>query len=194
MKDIIFKKRIKTLLAIDEVGRGSLAGPFYVGGLFIDKTFYKILEKIGVKDSKKLNANKRLELYKKLKKEKFEFHIVKFSSKEVDKFSIGKCFIEAIYRLNNIYHPDLIIIDGKKINLKIKNVQFFIKGDETIKPISAISIISKVLRDRYMVFLDKFYPYYKFKENKGYGTKEHIKAIKKYGLTKHHRISFCKFI
>lgn len=194
MENKLFKKRIKTILAIDEVGRGSLAGPFYVGGLFIDKIHYKILEKIAVKDSKKLNPDKRFEIYKKLKKEKFYFHIVKFSSKEVDKLSIGRCFIEAIYKLNNIYKPDLIIVDGKKVNLKLKNIRFFIDGDELIKSISAISIISKVLRDRYMIFLDRFYPPYKFKKNKGYGTKEHIKAIKKYGLTKHHRSSFCKFI
>lgn len=194
MEETFFKKGIKTILAIDEVGRGSLAGPFYIGGLFLDKNYYKILEKIEVKDSKKLNPKSRLYIYKKLKRERFEFYIVKFSSKEVDKFSIGKCFIYAIYRLKNIYKPNLIIIDGKKVNLGLKNVKFFIKGDDLIKSISAISIISKVLRDRYMIFLDKFYPQYKFKQNKGYGTKEHIKAIKKYGLTKHHRISFCKFI
>lgn len=195
MEENLFKKEIKKILAIDEVGRGALAGPFYVGGILINKFTFKILEKINLKDSKKLTFNKRLEIYKKLKEEKIPFKIIKFSSKEVDNLNIGFCFKKAIYELKKIYKPDLIIVDGKKIKLeKIKNIKFFVKGDEFIKSISAISIISKVLRDKYMIFLDRFYPEYKFRQNKGYGTKEHIKTIKKYGLTKHHRISFCKFL
>ncbi len=195
MEENLFKKEIKKILAIDEVGRGALAGPFYVGGILINKFTFKILEKINVKDSKKLTFNKRLEIYKKLKEEKIPFKIIKFSSKEVDNLNIGFCFKKAIYELKKIYKPDLIIVDGKKIKLeKIKNIKFFVKGDEFIKSISAISIISKVLRDKYMIFLDRFYPEYKFRQNKGYGTKEHITTIKKYGPTKHHRISFCKFL
>lgn len=176
------------------MGRGALAGPFYVGGILIDEYYYKILEKIEVKDSKKLNPNHRLAIYKKLKKEGFNFKIIKFSNKDIDLLNIGFCFKKAIYELNKIYKPDLIIVDGKDLKLELKNIKFFINGDNFIKSISAISIILKVLRDRYMIYLDKFYPLYKFKENKGYGTKSHIKAIKRYGLTKHHRVSFCKFL
>ncbi len=188
----LFKKGIKTILAIDEVGRGALAGPFFVGGILIDKEIYKFLEKIELKDSKKLSPAKRLEIYKKIKENKVDFYLRKFTNREIDKFGINNCFKKAIYELNNILKPDILLIDGIDLKINLKNAKFIVKGDNFIKSISAISIIAKVKRDKYMEFLDRFYLPYKFKDNKGYGTKEHIKAIKKFGLTKHHRRSFCK--
>lgn len=194
LEEKLFKKGIKTILAIDEVGRGSLAGPFFVGGLLIDKLSLKILKNIELKDSKKLSPLKRLEIYKKIKKAGINYYLKKFTNKEVDKFGINNCFKRAIYELYHFLRPDFLLVDGLDLKLNLKNAKFIIKGDSLIKSISAISIISKVKRDQYMEFLDRFYLPYKFKENKGYGTKEHIKAIKKFGLTKHHRISFCKNI
>lgn len=190
----LFKKKIKVILAIDEVGRGALAGPFFVGGLLVDKVIYKFLEKINPQDSKKLSPLKRYEIYKKIKKYGLNYYLKKFSNKEIDRFGIGNCFKRAIYELNQRLKPDFLLIDGIDLKLKLKNLKFIIKGDSFVKSISAISIISKVKRDQYMEFLDRFYLPYRFKDNKGYGTKEHLRAIKKFGLTKHHRISFCKNI
>lgn len=190
----LFKKNIKTILAIDEVGRGALAGPFFIGGLLIDKEIYKFLEKIDLKDSKKLLPIKRYEIYKKIKKTGVNYYLKKFTNKEVDKFGINYCFQKAIYEFNKLLKPDILLIDGMNLKLDLRNAKFIIKGDNLVKSISAISIISKVERDKYMEFLDRFYLPYKFKNNKGYGTKEHIKAIKKFGLTKHHRKTFCQNI
>lgn len=190
----LFKKGIKTILAIDEVGRGALAGPFFVGGLLVDKEIYEFLEKTELKDSKKLSPKKRYEIYKNLKINGVKFYIKKFTNKEVDKIGINHCFKKAIYELNESLKPDFLLIDGIDLKLNLKNAKFIVKGDNFVKSISAISIITKVKRDYYMNFLDRFYLPYKFKKNKGYGTKEHLRAIKKFGLTKHHRKTFCKNI
>jgi len=189
-----FFKKYKKILAIDEVGRGALAGPFYVGGLLSDYEFYKKIEKIALKDSKKINENKRKKIYKQIIDLKPKFKIVKFTNKEIDKLGIGWCFKKSIEILYKEFKPDYVLIDGKPVKINIKKTKFIIDGDEKLKLISSISIIAKVLRDSYMHKLDKYYPLYKFKFNKGYGTKEHILAIKKYGISKHHRLSFVKNI
>jgi len=194
MEQKFFKSGYKKILAIDEVGRGALAGPFYVGGILVNDKNYIKLEKIQLKDSKKLSSSKRKLIYRFLKSEGFQYKIIKFTNKEVDDLGIGNCFKEAIIELNEIFKPELILIDGRKLKINLKNAKFFVKGDNKIKSISAISIISKVLRDDYMAKIHKFYPEYNFKKNKGYGTKEHILAIKKFGLTKYHRESFCRNI
>jgi ribonuclease HII len=195
MEPKLFKK-YKKILAIDEVGRGALAGPFYVGGLLSDFKFYRKINELDVKDSKKIKESKRKEIYKKIIALKPKFKIIKFTNKEVDKFGIGWCFKRAIEILYKEYRPDYILIDGKPLKIEIISgkAKFIVDGDEKIKLISTISIISKVLRDNYMIKLDRYYPFYNFKFNKGYGTKEHILAIKKYGISKHHRLSFIKEI
>mgnify|MGYP000097267366 CR=1 FL=1 len=192
--EVKFFKKYKKILTIDEVGRGALAGPFYVGGLLSDFLFYEKINKLEIKDSKKIKENKRKKLYKKIMILRPKFKIIKFTSKEIDKFGIGWCFKNAIDVLYKEFKPDFVLIDGKAIKTKMnsKKVKYIIDGDEKIKLISVISILAKVLRDNYMIKLDKYYPVYNFKFNKGYGTKEHIEAIKKYGILKHHRLSFLK--
>jgi len=191
-----FFQKYKKILAIDEVGRGALAGPFYVGGLLGDFKFYEKIKELEIKDSKKLKENKRKEIYKRIIALGPKFKIIKFTNKEIDKFGIGWCFKKSIEILYKEFKPNYILIDGKPIKIEIISgkAKFIVHGDEKVKLISAISIISKILRDKYMIKLDKYYPFYNFKLNKGYGTKEHILAIKKYGISKHHRLSFIKNI
>lgn len=191
MEQKLFKKGIKKILAIDEVGRGSLAGPFYIGGLLINLKDYEKLKKLPINDSKKLSPIKRKLIFRFLKK--FKYKIIKFSNKQVDKNKINKCFIEGVIKLYKYFKPDLVLIDGKEIEtIKniIKKVKFIIKGDSLLISLGAISIISKVLRDEYMIKLNKKIKNYNFSKHKGYGTIEHWQEIKKYGLSKYHRKTF----
>jgi len=191
MEPKLFKK-YKKILAIDEVGRGALAGPFYIAGVLIDEKIYKKLLRLKIKDSKRLKPEKRKEIFK-IVKGFVKYKIVRFSNKEIDNLGLGECFKKGIIMLKNALKSDIILVDGKNIKLeKVKNIKFIVDGDEKLISIGLASIIAKVLRDDYMKRLSKFYPDYKFDKNKGYGTKEHIKYIKKYGITKHHRISFIK--
>jgi ribonuclease HII len=192
MESKFFKCGYKKILAIDEVGRGAFAGPFYIAGVLINEKIYKKLLKLKIKDSKKIKPEKRKEIFK-IVKNFVKYKIIKFSNEDIDKFGIGKCFKEGIIMLKNALKSDIILVDGKNIKLKnVKNIRFIIDGDEKLISIGLASIIAKVLRDEYMKRLSRFYPNYKFEKNKGYGTKEHIKNIKKYGITKYHRISFLK--
>jgi ribonuclease HII len=192
MESKFFKCGYKKILAIDEVGRGAFAGPFYIAGVLINEKIYKKLLKLKIKDSKKIKPEKRKEIFK-IVKNFVKYKIIKFSNKDIDKLGIGKCFKEGIIMLKNALKSDIILVDGKNIKLKnVKNIRFIVDGDEKLISIGLASIIAKVLRDEYMKRLSRFYPNYKFEKNKGYGTKEHIKNIKKYGITKYHRISFLK--
>jgi ribonuclease HII len=192
MESKFFKCGYKKILAIDEVGRGAFAGPFYIAGVLIDEKIYKKLLKLKIKDSKRLKPEKRKEIFK-IVKGFVKYKIVRFSNKEIDNLGLGECFKKGIIMLKNALKSDIVLVDGKNIKLeKVKNIKFIIDGDEKLISIGLASIIAKVLRDDYMKRLSKFYPDYKFDKNKGYGTKEHIKYIKKYGITKHHRISFIK--
>jgi len=192
MESKFFKCGYKKILAIDEVGRGAFAGPFYIAGVLINEKIYKKLLKLKIKDSKKIKPEKRKEIFK-IVKNFVKYKIIKFSNKDIDKLGIGKCFKEGIIMLKNALKSDIILVDGKNIKLKnVKNIRFIVDGDEKLISIGLSSIIAKVLRDEYMKRLSRFYPNYKFEKNKGYGTKEHIKNIKKYGITKYHRISFLK--
>ncbi|MGC8981571.1 MAG: ribonuclease HII [Minisyncoccia bacterium] len=192
MESKFLKCGYKKILAIDEVGRGALAGPFYISGVLIDKKIYEKIKELNIKDSKRLNNGERNKIFK-IVKNIVKYKIVKFSSKEIDKIGIGECFKNGIIILKKELKSDIVLVDGKDIRLKNKkNIRFIVDGDEKLISIGLASIIGKVLRDKYMEKLGKFYPIYKFEKNKGYGTKEHIKIIKKWGITKHHRLSFLK--
>lgn len=193
MEGKLFKKGNKKILAIDEVGRGSLAGPFYVGGLLITQKDYKKLKKLSIKDSKKLSPSKRELIFNLLKKCNLQYKIIKFSNKQIDKKGIGKCFIEGIIKLYSYFRPNYVLIDGKEIKIlkgKLKNIEFIVNGDNLLISIGAISIICKILRDNYMIKLSKKINFYQFEKNKGYGTTNHLKKIKKYGISIYHRQSF----
>ena len=177
----------KFIAGIDEVGIGSLAGPV-VSAIVILKN--KIDKKI-IKDSKKISFKKRVNLSKYIKKNSW-FAIGRANVDEINQINILQASLlsmrRAISKLNK--SPSIFLIDGIHIPKNIRNAKSIIKGDEKIKCISAASVIAKVYRDLYMIKLSKKFPNYLWNKNFGYGTTDHLKAIKKYGITKHHRKKF----
>ena len=182
------KDLMKIIAGVDEVGRGSLVGPVYAAAVILNETINKKL----LKDSKSLSKNKREELFNYIKKNSL-WAIGQASVKEIEKINILHASLlamkRAIVKLKK--KPSLVLIDGNKLpNLKNYNLNFVIKGDQKVPSISAASIIAKVSRDRFITTLSKKFENYGWEKNSGYGTKEHLKAIKKYGITKYHRKTF----
>ena len=180
---------MKSIVAgVDEVGRGSLVGPVYAAAVILKKK----LDKKRLKDSKKLTKKNRELLEKYIKKNSY-WSIGSASLKEIEKFNILNASLlamkRAIKKLNK--KPSRVLIDGNKIpKIKNYNLKYIIKGDEKIPEISAASIIAKVSRDRLITKMSKKYIKYSWNKNAGYGTKDHLSAIKKFGITKHHRKTF----
>ena len=176
------------IAGVDEVGRGSLIGPVYAAAVILNKGVDKKL----LKDSKSLTKNKREFLEKYIKKNSI-WAVGKASVKEIEKMNILQASLLAMKRsIKKLKKkPKLILIDGNKLpeikNYKLKSI---IKGDQKIPSISAASIIAKVTRDKMISSLGKKFKHYHWDKNYGYGTKQHLKAIKKLGITKHHRKTF----
>ncbi len=173
---------------VDEAGRGPWAGPV-VAACVILKSDISALDEI--KDSKLLSEGKREELYEVIKDNSI-FGIGFASNEEIDRLGIVKATELAIKRA--IEHmpekPTFLLIDGRdkfKLPIKFKSI---VGGDKKVKLISAASILAKVWRDRYMRLMDDIYPQYGFRRHKGYGTKEHLEALKKFGACEIHRMSF----
>ena len=179
---------MEVLAGVDEVGRGSLIGPVYAAAVILSKSINKKL----LKDSKSLTKGKREELDKYIKENSI-WAIGQASIKEIEKINILHASLlamkRAILKLNK--KPSLVLIDGNKLpivkNYKLENV---IKGDQKIPSISAASIIAKVSRDKFITKLSKQFNSYGWETNSGYGTKKHLIAIKKFGITKYHRKTF----
>lgn len=172
------------LCGIDEAGRGPIAGPLSVAGaIFINEV--KELD-----DSKKLSEKKREELFDKVN-ENCHYHIVLKSAKEIDEKGISACLKESILEImENLKDKcDEFLMDGNT-SFGINTLQHKIKADATIKEVSAASILAKVSRDRYMIKIAPDYKEYDFDKHKGYGTKSHVEAIKKYGRSDQHRVTF----
>ena len=178
----------KIVAGVDEVGRGSLIGPVYAAAVI----FKKNIKDKEIIDSKKIKKIKREIISKDIKKNSI-WAIGSASLKEIENFNILNASLLAMKRAIEKLKikPNLILIDGNK-SPKIKNclVKTVIKGDQKIKEISAASIIAKVSRDKLINKMSKKFKKYKWDLNAGYGTKDHIKAIKKYGITKFHRKTF----
>ncbi len=177
----------KIVAGVDEVGRGCLAGPV-VSAAVILKKGVKVKD---LKDSKKLSFKRRIEISKNIKKNSY-FSIGVASVKEIEKLNILNASLLSMKRaiLNLSKIPDLVLVDGiftPKVSYPCKAI---IKGDENIYCISAASILAKVYRDKIMIKMSKKYKNYFWNKNFGYGTKEHLKGLKKYGLTTMHRKTF----
>lgn len=183
----LYESGINYIAGIDEVGRGPLVGPVVTAAVILPKDFYD--ERIN--DSKKLTEKKRELLYDVIMENAVSVGIGISSEDIIDEINIleatKKAMIEAVNNLS--VKPEHLLIDAVKLNIDIPQTSI-IKGDAKSESIAAASIVAKVTRDRMMIELDKIYPEYDFKHNKGYGTKKHIEAIEKYGIIKEHRKTF----
>ena len=188
------------VLGLDEVGRGSLAGPLVVAAVCFPSQKSKVIESLGIKDSKKLSAKKREKLSQTIKKQADRIFISKINVSYINKYGISKAFQNGVRKIVNQMKKAnkkiFILIDGFQVKylrgVGLKNQKAIIKGDEKSISIAAASIIAKVYRDKLMEKLAKKYPLYHFDKNKGYGTKEHIKALRKYKQSPIHRLLFIR--
>ncbi len=181
------RKNFKIIAGVDEVGRGCLAGPVVSAAVILKKG---VLIK-NLKDSKKLTFEQRIEVSKDIKKNSF-FSIGVASVKEIEKLNILQASLLSMKRaiLSLSRKPDLILVDGIFAPQVFNKCKTVVKGDEKIKCISAASILAKVYRDKIMIKMSKKYKNYSWNKNFGYGTKQHILGLKKYGLTTMHRKNF----
>lgn len=179
----------KIIAGIDEVGRGPLAGPVVCAAVILPLD--DIIE--GVDDSKKITKKKREILYEKIIKKAISYDIERIEPEEIDEINIleatKKCMLACIANLP--VKPDLVLIDAVKLNSPVDTLSI-VKGDAKSYLIGAASIVAKVYRDRIMEEYSEVYRDYGFERNSGYGTKEHIAAIKRTGACPIHRKTFIK--
>ena len=180
----------RCIAGVDEAGRGPLAGPVVAAAVMFSPQFlHSNLEKLN--DSKKLSSETRFQLFKKIAgSSRVGLGIA--TEGEIDHWNIYQATRMAMKRavLSLSRTPDLILIDGNmKLDLPLPQ-KSIIKGDGKSASIAAASVIAKVFRDTWMVYLDSLYPIYRFKQHKGYGTKDHIKRIRSSGPSPVHRKTF----
>lgn len=189
----LWSKGYKNVAGIDEVGRGSLAGPVLAAAVIFDHGS-ELLP--GVNDSKKLSKKVREEQYELIFEKAIAVGVGIVDQEEIDKVNILQATFKAmqlaVKKLKT--KPDFILLDGNSKPQFDCECNTIVKGDSRSYTIAAASIIAKVTRDRMMEELDSKYPEYNFKSNKGYGSKDHIKAIQDNGLTVEHRETFCQKI
>ena len=177
----------KILAGIDEVGRGCLAGPVISCALILKKNINKKF----IKDSKTITFKDRVKIAKHIRQN--SWYAIGFASvKEIDIYNIFNATLLSMERAAKKLKikPHFFLVDGTHAPKKIKNSKTIIKGDQKIKCISAASIVAKVFRDLYMIKLGKKFPEYKWHKNFGYGTSQHLNALKKFGATSYHRRSY----
>ena len=181
------KEGIKLIAGVDEVGRGPLVGPVVAACVILPENF----NLDGLTDSKKLTEKKRDFFFEEIKKQAISIGIGIKDEDVIDEVNIYEATKLAMKEaINNCdVKPEHILIDAMPLELEIPTTSI-IKGDLKSITISAASVIAKVTRDRMMYELDEKFPMYEFKKNKGYPTKAHMDAIKKYGIIKEHRKTF----
>mgnify|MGYP001579904628 CR=1 FL=1 len=174
---------------MDEVGRGALAGSLMAAALVFNVPYFaKATQgKQKLKDSKKLSRKQRDKIYKELLEAEVEFVVEEISVEEINQFGIGWANVEIFRRLKNKISADKYIADGL---LKIDGVFSEVRADNKYPEVMAASIIAKVTRDNHMIKLHDEHVMYGWDTNVGYGTRKHIEAIRKHGVTKHHRKMF----
>ena len=184
-----YSKKIKYIVGCDEAGRGCLLGPVYAGAVILPKDFSCDL----INDSKKLTEKKREEAFQIIIDNAIAWGVGFCTCEEIDEINILNASRLAMERaIENMHHDfDLIITDCMKMPKAKVEVIDLIHGDAKAQCVAAASILAKVSRDRLCVELDKRFPEYNIKKNKGYGTKDHLEALKKYGPVKGlHRFSY----
>lgn len=181
------KQGFQYVAGIDEVGRGPLAGPVVAAAVILPENIFIS----GINDSKKLSSKKREQLYQEIKNEALAIGIGVVGADVIDEINIYQATKKAMnIAINQLsIFPDFLLIDAMKIDTPITQ-RSLIKGDSLSVSIASASIIAKVYRDRLMMEYSKKYPEYQFEKNAGYGTSEHIQAIRKFGPTPIHRKTF----
>jgi len=180
------------IAGVDEVGRGCIFGAVVAVAVILPVKLISKLEDIGVTDSKKLTAKKRENLVSKIHGIVQDYQVAEIDNKIIDKINILQASFQAMTEaINNLKSsPDLCLIDGK---FTLPSLQFrqlsIIKGDLQSPVIGSASILAKVWRDKQIIKLAEKFPEYDLANNKGYPTKKHLAAIKKYGLTSYHRLN-----
>ncbi|MBZ9635828.1 ribonuclease HII [Clostridium sp. FP1] len=187
----------KYIAGVDEVGRGPLAGPIVAAAVILDLKANEESDLIlRANDSKKLSISCRKELSYIIKEKALAYKIIAIDNKIIDEKGVGFCnnqvFLDCCEAISIV--PDLVLSDGYKIKNFSSLNEFVIKGDTKSISIACASIIAKVYRDELMLKYHEEYPNYGFDRNVGYGTQEHVLAIKKYGTTPIHRKSFLRNI
>ena len=190
IENSFYSEEIRVICGVDEAGRGPLAGPVCAAAVILPAN----LEIPGLTDSKKLTDKKRRELYPVIKEQAIAFGIGFATEQEIDEINILQATFLAMQRAIDqlAVKPDLALIDGnrqKDFGVPAKTV---VKGDSLSASIAAASILAKVTRDDLMLKQAEIYPQYKFDIHKGYGTKAHYEALREFGPSPIHRMTFLK--
>ena len=181
----------KVICGIDEAGRGPLAGPVHAAAVVLPIG----LEIEGLNDSKKLTEKKREQLFDIICEKAIDYSIGVATEQEIDEINILKATFLAMHRAVEglKIKPDYALIDGNQYpKIPFVMEETVVKGDAKSMSIAAASILAKVSRDRFMLQKAEEYPQYQFEKHKGYGTKVHYEAIKEYGPSPIHRLTFLK--
>lgn len=183
----LYKKNISLIAGVDEVGRGPLVGPVVAAAVILPKNY----ELFGLTDSKKLSEKKRDAFYEILQTDAIAIGIGVISAKIIDEVNIYEASKLAMKEaLSNLkIKPEYVLIDAMPLDLDVDSTSI-IHGDALSLSIAAASVIAKVTRDKMMYDLDKIHPEYGFAKHKGYPTKQHLQAIKKYGVLDNYRFSY----
>ena len=190
LENEIYSEGYTLLCGVDEAGRGPLAGPVCAAAVILPQG----LEIDGLNDSKKLTEKKREALFEVIRDRAISFGVAFASVEEIEKYNIlSATFMAmncAISQLDPV--PQLCLIDGNRTAGIERPARCIVKGDARCADIAAASVLAKVTRDRYMLHMAEQYPQYHFEQHKGYGTKLHYEALREYGPSPIHRMSFLK--
>lgn len=186
----IYDSGVSILCGVDEAGRGPLAGPVCAAACILPRGL--VID--GLDDSKKLSDKKRRELFNVIKREAVSFGVAFASVEEIEEHNILRATFmamnRAIAKLDAV--PELALIDGNRAAGIEMPARCIVKGDSKCADIAAASILAKVTRDEYMLAMAEKYPEYHFEKHRGYGTKLHYEALREYGPSPIHRMSFLK--
>lgn len=173
---------------VDEAGRGPLAGPVIAAAVILDPK--KPI--LGLNDSKQLSPKKRDALFELIRERALAWSVARAQVHEIDRINILRASLLAMQRAvaRLPVPPTKVLVDGNHCPAFPCEAHAIIQGDALEPAISAASIVAKVLRDRYMLLLDRYYPHYGFAQHKGYGTAVHLEALKTHGVSRVHRLSF----
>lgn len=186
--DLFSLDQFNFVAGVDEVGRGCLAGPVVAAAVILDPE--RPIK--GLRDCKKLAPHRREELAVEIKEKALAWSVAEVGPEVIDEINILQATLKAMKLAveSLTLSPDFVRVDGNRLPHWKWMSEAIVKGDDLVPEISAASIIAKTTRDAYMVKMAQLYPYYGFEHNVGYGTEDHIMALKAHGITPIHRKTF----